>query len=69
MENRSFDAVSRLVGGCASGRRAILALGAAGPVLVVEWGWPGPRTGWESAPHARVCTRGNGRPSIWTTAG
>lgn len=35
-----------------------------GPALVVEWGWPGPRTGWEAAPHARVCTRGNGRPSI-----
>ncbi len=35
-----------------------------GPALVVEWGWPGPRTGWAAAPHARVCTRGNGRPSI-----
>ncbi|HWJ11440.1 MAG TPA: glycoside hydrolase family 3 N-terminal domain-containing protein [Nocardioides sp.] len=35
-----------------------------GPALVVEWGWPGPRTGWEGARHARVCTRGNGRPSI-----
>lgn len=43
---------------------AAMLAGAAGPVLVVEWGWPGPRTGWESAPHARVCTRGNGRPSI-----
>lgn len=42
---------------------AVLAA-ATGPVLVVEWGWPGPRTGWEAAPHARVCTRGNGRPSI-----
>jgi beta-N-acetylhexosaminidase len=36
----------------------------AGPTLVVEWGWPGPRAGWEHATHARVCTRGNGRPSI-----
>lgn len=36
----------------------------AGPVVVVEWGWPGPRTGWEQAPHARICTRGNSRPSI-----
>jgi len=35
-----------------------------GPLVVVEWGWPGPRTGWEDAPHARICTRGNGRPSI-----
>lgn len=35
-----------------------------GPLVVVEWGWPGPRTGWEHAPHARVCTRGNGQPSI-----
>lgn len=37
---------------------------ATGPVLVVEWGWPGPRTGWADTAHARVCTRGNGRPSI-----
>ncbi|WP_408896604.1 glycoside hydrolase family 3 N-terminal domain-containing protein [Nocardioides sp. R1-1] len=36
----------------------------AGPLVVVEWGWPGPRTGWESAPHPRICTRGNGQPSI-----
>ncbi|MDQ6523725.1 glycoside hydrolase family 3 N-terminal domain-containing protein [Nocardioides sp. LHD-245] len=35
-----------------------------GPLVVVEWGWPGPRAGWEDAPHARICTRGNGRPSI-----
>ncbi|WP_436700166.1 glycoside hydrolase family 3 N-terminal domain-containing protein [Nocardioides sp. BYT-33-1] len=35
-----------------------------GPMVVVEWGWPGPRTGWEDAPHARICTRGNGQPSI-----
>lgn len=35
-----------------------------GPVVVVEWGWPGARVGWEDAPHARLCTRGNGRPSI-----
>ena len=35
-----------------------------GPMVVVEWGWPGPRTGWEAAPHARICTRGNGQPSI-----
>lgn len=35
-----------------------------GPLVVVEWGWPGPRTGWEAAPHARICTRGNGQPSI-----
>ncbi|HVK30202.1 MAG TPA: glycoside hydrolase family 3 N-terminal domain-containing protein [Nocardioides sp.] len=43
---------------------AAMLAAATGPVLVVEWGWPGPRTGWEDAPHARVCTRGNGRPSI-----
>lgn len=35
-----------------------------GPAVVVEWGWPGPRSGWEDAPHARICTRGNGQPSI-----
>ena len=35
-----------------------------GPLVVVEWGWPGPRTGWQDAPHARICTRGNGQPSI-----
>lgn len=35
-----------------------------GPLLVVEWGWPGPRTGWSQAPHARICTRGSSRPSI-----
>ncbi|MBM7516191.1 glycoside hydrolase family 3 protein [Nocardioides nitrophenolicus] len=35
-----------------------------GPLVVVEWGWPGPRTGWAHAPHARICTRGNGQPSI-----
>lgn len=43
---------------------AALLAAATGPVLVVEWGWPGPRTGWEGTPHARLCTRGNGRPSI-----
>lgn len=43
---------------------AAMLAAARGPALVVEWGWPGPRTGWEGAPHARVCTRGNGRPSI-----
>ncbi len=43
---------------------AAMLASATGPVLVVEWGWPGPRTGWESTPHARLCTRGNGRPSI-----
>jgi hypothetical protein len=32
-----------------------------GPALVVEWGWPGERSGWE---HARVCTRGNSRPAV-----
>lgn len=37
---------------------------ASGPLVVIEWGWPGPRTGWEGAPHARICTRGNSRPSI-----
>ncbi|AIY18632.1 glycoside hydrolase [Pimelobacter simplex] len=35
-----------------------------GPLVVVEWGWPGPRTGWAHAPHARICTQGNGQPSI-----
>jgi beta-N-acetylhexosaminidase len=35
-----------------------------GPAVVVEWGWPGPRTGWASSPHPRICTRGNSRPSI-----
>ncbi|MCR1786591.1 glycoside hydrolase [Nocardioides carbamazepini] len=39
-----------------------------GPLVVVEWGWPGPRTGWEAAPHARICTRGNGQPSITAVA-
>lgn len=43
---------------------AAMLAAATGPVLVVEWGWPGPRTGWADAPHARVCTQGNGRPSI-----
>lgn len=43
---------------------AAMLAAASGPVLVVEWGWPGPRTGWAHAPHARVCTRGNSRPSI-----
>lgn len=43
---------------------AAMLAAATGPVLVVEWGWPGPRTGWADAAHARVCTRGNGRPSI-----
>lgn len=35
-----------------------------GPLVVLEWGWPGPRTGWQDAPHARICTRGNGQASI-----
>ncbi len=35
-----------------------------GPAVVVEWGWAGPRTGWASSPHPRICTRGNSRPSI-----
>ncbi|MEV5001317.1 glycoside hydrolase family 3 protein [Nocardioides sp. LML1-1-1.1] len=43
---------------------AAMLAAASGPVVVVEWGWPGPRTGWEGTPHARLCTRGNGRPSI-----
>ncbi|WP_278256898.1 glycoside hydrolase family 3 N-terminal domain-containing protein [Nocardioides convexus] len=43
---------------------AAMLAAASGPVVVVEWGWPGPRTGWEDAPHPRLCTRGNGRPSI-----
>ncbi|QSR25298.1 glycoside hydrolase [Nocardioides aromaticivorans] len=43
---------------------AAMLAAARGPVLVVEWGWPGPRTGWADAPHARVCTRGNSGPSI-----
>lgn len=43
---------------------AAMLAAATGPVLVVEWGWAGPRTGWADAAHARVCTRGNGRPSI-----
>ena len=43
---------------------AAMLAAARGPALVVEWGWPGPRTGWADAPHARVCTRGNSRPSI-----
>ncbi len=43
---------------------AAMLAAARGPVLVVEWGWPGPRTGWEQAPHARVCTRGSSRPAI-----
>ena len=42
------------------------------PALVVEWGWPGPRAGWEAAGPAgptgasvaRICTRGNSRPAI-----
>ncbi|TYL51469.1 glycoside hydrolase family 3 protein [Nocardioides sp. BGMRC 2183] len=35
------------------------------PALVIEWGWPGPRTGW-AAPRAvaRLCTWGNSRPAI-----
>lgn len=32
-----------------------------GPALVVEWGWPGERAGWE---HARICTRGSSRPAV-----
>lgn len=43
---------------------AAMLAAATGPVLVVEWGWPGPRTGWAETAHARVCTRGNGRASI-----
>lgn len=43
---------------------AAMLAAARGPVVVVEWGWPGPRTGWADAPHARVCTRGNSGPSI-----
>lgn len=43
---------------------AAMLAAASGPVVVVEWGWPGPRTGWEGTAHARLCTRGNGRPSI-----
>lgn len=35
-----------------------------GPAVVVEWGWPGPRTGWEDGPVARICTRGSSRPAI-----
>ncbi|WP_141014328.1 glycoside hydrolase family 3 N-terminal domain-containing protein [Nocardioides sambongensis] len=37
------------------------------PALVVEWGWPGPRTGWDTpagAHLARLCTWGNSRPAI-----
>lgn len=37
---------------------------ASGPLVVVEWGWPGPRSGWDDASHARLCARGNSRPSI-----
>lgn len=43
---------------------AAMLAAATGPVLVVEWGWPGPRTGWAGTGHARVCTRGNGQASI-----
>ncbi|TIC85807.1 glycoside hydrolase [Nocardioides sp. GY 10113] len=43
-------------------------LAAARPALVVEWGWPGPRTGWSDEgperPPARICTRGNAAPVI-----
>ncbi|MEQ6902886.1 glycoside hydrolase, partial [Nocardioides sp. YIM 152588] len=43
-------------------------LAAARPALVVEWGWPGPRTGWsdeeQGRPPARICTRGNAAPVI-----
>jgi beta-N-acetylhexosaminidase len=43
---------------------AAMLAAARGPVVVVEWGWPGPRTGWAETSHARVCTRGNSGPSI-----
>lgn len=32
--------------------------------LVVEWGWPGPRTGWSDRSIARICTRGSSQPMI-----
>jgi beta-N-acetylhexosaminidase len=32
--------------------------------LVVEWGWPGPRTGWPDRRIARICTRGCSRPMV-----
>lgn len=35
-----------------------------GPALVVEWGWPGPRTGWPDSGHARICTRGSSQPAV-----
>ena len=37
---------------------------AGGPVVVVEWGWPGPRTGWQERGHARICTRGSSQPMV-----
>lgn len=33
------------------------------PSVVVEWGWPGPRTGWQESTVARICTRGSSRPA------
>ncbi|NYJ00173.1 beta-N-acetylhexosaminidase [Nocardioides thalensis] len=33
------------------------------PSVVVEWGWPGPRTGWRESGVARICTRGFSRPA------
>lgn len=33
------------------------------PSVVVEWGWPGPRTGWQGSTAARICTRGSSRPA------
>jgi len=32
--------------------------------LVVEWGWPGPRTGWQHRDISRICTRGCSRPMV-----
>jgi beta-N-acetylhexosaminidase len=32
--------------------------------LVVEWGWPGPRTGWQDRRIARICTRGCSMPMV-----
>ncbi|WP_435770910.1 glycoside hydrolase family 3 N-terminal domain-containing protein [Nocardioides sp. SYSU DS0651] len=38
------------------------------PAVVVEWGWPGPRTGWPSSTVPRVCTRGSSAPAIAAVA-
>ncbi|GAA3803973.1 glycoside hydrolase family 3 protein [Nocardioides panacisoli] len=40
-----------------------------GPAVVVEWGWPGERTGWADRPHPRICTRGSSRPAVRAVEG